>query len=51
MNLYVGKKTRISFLRLYPDYAQAMNNLGNLLKDKARYRDAEELFLRAIELQ
>lgn len=37
--------------RLNPDYAQAMNNLGNLLKDQERYQDAKQLLTRAVELQ
>lgn len=37
--------------RLNPTYAQAMNNLGNLLKNQGKYLEAEILFKRAIELQ
>ncbi|XP_043271664.1 protein O-mannosyl-transferase TMTC4-like isoform X2 [Venturia canescens] len=38
-------------LRLNPDYAQAMNNLGNLMKEQNKYEEAEKLFRRALELQ
>lgn len=38
-------------LRLNPDYAQAMNNLGNLLKDQEQYQEAKKLLTRAVELQ
>jgi len=36
---------------LNPEYAQAMNNLGNLLKDQGRLSEAANLFKRAISLQ
>lgn len=38
-------------LRLHPDYAQAMNNLGNLLKEQKRYEEAEKLLRKAVETQ
>ncbi|XP_044010083.1 protein O-mannosyl-transferase TMTC4-like [Aphidius gifuensis] len=38
-------------IRLHPDYAQAMNNLGNLLKDQEKYNDAEKLLRKAVEIQ
>lgn len=45
-------KSKTFFLiRLNPDYAQAMNNLGNLMKDRGNYEEAEKLFKRALELQ
>ena len=35
---------------LEPDYIQALNNLGNLLKDERRYKDAEYFLRRAIRV-
>lgn len=37
--------------RLNPKYAQAMNNLGNLLKDDGQLLEAENLFKEAVNLQ
>ena len=37
--------------RLNPDYDQAMNNLGNLLKDQDELPEAERLLERAVEIR
>ena len=36
---------------LNPDYDQAMNNLGNLLKDQEELPEAERLLERAVEIR
>ena len=33
---------------MYPNYDEALNNLGNLLKDTSRPVEAEEMFNRAL---
>ena len=37
-------------IRLQPDYEHALNNLGNLLKSKKQYEQAEKLLSRATEI-
>lgn len=36
---------------LNPEYDQAMNNLGNLLKDQGKNTEAEQLLEKAVELR
>ncbi|KAL4704834.1 hypothetical protein ACJJTC_001309 [Scirpophaga incertulas] len=38
-------------IRLYPEYYQAMNNVGNLLKDQERYAEAEIYLKSAIKIK
>ena len=37
--------------RLNPNYDQAMNNLGNLLKDRGQFDEAERLLEKAVEIR
>lgn len=36
---------------LNPEYDQAMNNLGNLLKDQGKNEEAEQLLRKAVEIR
>lgn len=46
------KNTLINLIdRLNPQYAQAMNNLGNLLNNQKRYQEAKDLLKKAVGLQ
>ena len=37
--------------RLYPDYDQALNNLGNLLKETSRPVEAESVLQKAVTIR
>ncbi|KAI6660292.1 Transmembrane and TPR repeat-containing protein [Oopsacas minuta] len=37
-------------IRLYPDYEHALNNLGNLLKERGNLLEAHQLLVRAVEV-
>ena len=39
------------YFRLNPEYDQAMNNLGNILKDKNELEEAEELLSKAVAIR
>ncbi|XP_039313471.1 protein O-mannosyl-transferase TMTC4 isoform X7 [Solenopsis invicta] len=47
--MFISHKNKT--LRLNPNYAQAMNNLGNLLKDDGQLLEAISLFKQAVNLQ
>lgn len=52
LQLEVDDKAELHFKRaveLAPDYSEAQNNYGVFLCGKGRYREAEELFLKALE--
>ena len=36
---------------LHPEYDQAMNNLGNLYKDRGQLTEAEHLLLQAVNIR
>jgi len=36
---------------LHPEYDQAMNNLGNLYKDRGQYLEAEHLLSSAVSIR
>ena len=37
-------------IRLWPNYEHALNNLGNILKSKGQYDEAEQCFLKALSI-
>ena len=41
----------IFIFRLNKDYDQAMNNLGNILKEKGQLVEAEQLLLNAVSIR
>lgn len=49
--LQMGEKFYREAIRLNPTYDQALNNLGNLIKDDGRYEEAEVLLERAVKIR
>ncbi|XP_053597358.1 protein O-mannosyl-transferase TMTC4 [Microplitis demolitor] len=50
-NTTLAEAEYLEALRLNPQYAQAMNNLGNLLNNQKRYQEAKDLLKKAVGLQ
>ena len=43
--------TPLSLARLHPTYVHAMNNLGNILKEREQLDEAERLLAKAVSIQ
>lgn len=51
MNIHEYELYILFYFRLHPIYTQAMNNLGNLLKDHGELIKAQRLFEKAVEVK
>ena len=49
-NPLVSEKHYREAIRLWPNYEHALNNLGNILKNKGQYDEAEDCFLKALSI-